>query len=212
MAEKTVKKVRRKKREERLGFNWFFWISFILLCIPVAYFLYLLYQAAQVSNTPIVGDRIKDTVIYTITQEDVSGLASDITSLDHIEGAEINLIVETLRVTVDATDELSKEELTEIATAIYEKVDAKFPISTYFTRDGEYKQYDLEIVVYDNLKNEEPIIVCLYKNGSMEDGYKIQVFSDPVNADVAYKVTHPETDEPEDGEAVDGSVEGGSAE
>ena len=103
MSEKNLNKVKRKK-EERLGFNWFFWLSFVVLMIPVCYFLYLLYQASQESNVPILGDRIKDSIIYNIKDEDLSSINSQVTQLDGVEKVEVNLSVETLRILVDYDD------------------------------------------------------------------------------------------------------------
>ncbi len=198
MAETKVKKIRRKK-EERLGFNWFFWISFVVILIPCGYFVYLLYQASLVSNTPIIGDRIKNSVIYTINDEDVKSIEAEVKNIEHIENCEVNLIVETLRIDIDADDSLTNDDYKQMCTDIYAIIDARLPIATYFTRDGDYKQYDLEINVYDNLSNEETRMVTLYKNGNMEE-YTLQVMSDPKNADLAYELTHPQTEEetPED--------------
>ena len=61
----------------------------------------------------------------------------------------------------------------------------------YFTRTDDYKQYDLEINIYDNFDSEEPILVTLNKNGAMEE-YVITVLSEPLNPDLAYQLTHPE--------------------
>lgn len=191
--ENKVRKVKRKK-EERLGFNWFFWISFVIILIPCGYFGYLLYQASLVTNTPIVGDRIKNSIIYTINDEDIASIEADVKALDHIESCEVNLIVETLRINVDADDSLSNDEYKQMCVDIYNIIDARIPVATYFTRDGDYKQYDLEIIVYDNISNEDLRMVSLYKNGNME-GYTVQVMSDAKNPDVAYNLTHPEPEE-----------------
>ncbi len=193
--ENKVRKVKRKK-EERLGFNWFFWISFIIILIPCGYFLYLLYQAGIQTSTPIVGDRIKNSVIYTINDEDVSYIESEVKALANIENCEVNLNVETLRITIDANDELTDDEYKQMCIDVYNIIDGRIPVATYFTRDGDYKQYDLEITVYDNISNEDVRMVTLYKNGNMES-YTVQVLSDAKNPDVAYNLTHPETDEEE---------------
>lgn len=205
MTESKVRKVRRKK-EERLGFNWFFWISFVIILIPCIYFVYLLYRASEVTSTPIVGDRIKNSIVYTINDEDVTTIESEIKNIEHIEKCEVNLIVETLRINIDADDSLTNDEYKQMCLDIYAIIDARLPIATYFTRDGDYKQYDLEINVYDNLSSEDTRMVTLYKNGNMEE-YTVQVMSDPKNADLAYELTHPEIEEenPEDisGEATE---------
>ena len=146
------------------------------------------------TSTPIVGDRIKNSVIYTINDEDVSYIESEVKALANIENCEVNLKVETLRITIDANDELTDDDYKQMCIDVYNIVDARIPVATYFTRDGDYKQYDLEITVYDNISNDDVRMVTLYKNGNME-AYTVQVLSDAKNPDVAYNLTHPETEE-----------------
>lgn len=193
MSEKNLNKVKRKK-EERLGFNWFFWLSFVVLMIPVCYFLYLLYQASQESNVPILGDRIKDSIIYNIKDEDLSSINSQVTQLDGVEKVEVNLSVETLRILVDYDDTYTKDQYKQLCTDIYQIVDGQIPVATYFTRDGDFKQYDLEIIVYDNMELEDVRIATIYKTSNMES-YKYQDYSEPIDSDLAYQLTHPQEDD-----------------
>ncbi len=176
------RKIRRKKKE-KLGFNWFFWISLIIIAIPVAYFISLLVEASKVSHLPILGERIKNTIVYTINESDVDYISTTVKQLEGVENAEINLIVETLRITVDVNDDYTEKQIEELILKIYAIVDEKIPIATYFTRDGDYKQYDLDIMAFTDINSEEIIIINLIKNGSMEE-YTIQVLSRPVNPEL----------------------------
>lgn len=185
-----LRKVKVKKKK-RLGFNWFFWISLVIILVPVIYFGILLLQAAGDTHTPIIGDRIKNTIAYEIEDSAVSEIKSQISALDGVESCEVNLIVETLRITVNGQDGKSADEYKQLAESIYNIVDARLPIADYFTRTDDYKQYDLEINIYDNFDSEEPILVTLNKNGAMEE-YEITVLSEPLNPDLAYQLTHPE--------------------
>ncbi|MBR3351454.1 MAG: hypothetical protein IKG35_04995, partial [Erysipelotrichaceae bacterium] len=72
--EKKAKKVKVKK--DRLGFNWFFWLSFIVLMVPVCFFLYLLYSAAQETHTPIIGERINTEIIHMIDEDQKAAVES----------------------------------------------------------------------------------------------------------------------------------------
>ena len=185
-----LRKVRVKKKK-RLGFNWFFWISFVVILVPVLYFGYLLWEAAKVSHTPIIGDRIKNTVTYEIDDNTVAQIDSLIKTQDGVESVQTNLIVETLRITVNAVDGKTAEYYEELAKKIYELVDGITPIDRYFTRSEEYKQYDLEINIYDNLEAETPVMITLTKNSSMEE-YVISDLSSPINEELAWQLTHPE--------------------
>ncbi len=202
------RKIRRKK-QEKLGFNWFFWISLIIIAIPVGYFISLLIEASKVSHVPILGDRIKNTIVYTINESDVEYISSSVKQLEGVENAEINLIVETLRITVDVKDDYTEKQIEELILSIYTIIDEKIPIATYFTRDGDFKQYDLDIMAYNDINSEELIIVNLIKNGSMEE-YSIQVLSRPVNPELVEKLleeqkpVEEETEQPQpEGETED---------
>ncbi|MGI6608071.1 MAG: hypothetical protein ACOX1F_03715 [Erysipelotrichaceae bacterium] len=207
---KQPKTIRRKKKE-RLGFNWFFWISLIIIAIPVGYFIYLLVEASKVSHVPILGDRIKNTVVYTINESDVNYISTTVKQLDGVEDAEVNLIVETLRIVVNVNDEYTEDQIKGLILNIYSIVDGKIPIATYFTRDGDYKQYDLDITVYNDINSEKLIIVSLIKNGSMEE-YTIQVLSTAVNPELVDKLKeeqNPAKKEIEPDDEEDYSLEDG---
>lgn len=176
------------KREKKLGFNWFFWISLIAILIPVGYFGRLLYLASQESNVPINGDRIQDTVIYEISQQQVEEVQQVIATVEGVESCSTTLAVQTLRITINAQDSLDADGLKALLETVYEKVIEKLPEETYFTRVENVKEYDLEITAYDNLSNESPVIVSLTKNAAYEEGKQIQVISSPINQDVTDKV------------------------
>ena len=177
---KKIKQIRVKKKPERLGFNWFFWISFIVLMVPVSYFAYLLYQASLESNVPIVGERIKTEIETEITESQLSNIKTQVLALSGIEKCEVNLVVETLRINADTEDTLTADQLKELNKSIYEIVNAELPIDNYFTSHYEWKQYDLEINSFTNLKADDCIIAVLNKNSRMEE-YRNQVVSNSVN-------------------------------
>ena len=202
-----LRKVKVKKKW-RLGFNWFFWISLIVILVPVAYFGWLLWEAAKVTHTPIIGDRIKNTITYEIDNATVNAVSDTIKTMDGVESVQVNLIVETLRITVNAVDGRTLEEYDALAESIYRAVDGITPIDRYFTRTEEYKQYDLEINIYDNLDAETPKMVSLIKNSSMET-YVVNNLSEPINPELAYQLTHPEeASQQEQEEQTDEDIEG----
>ncbi|MBQ6655619.1 MAG: hypothetical protein IJM79_08890 [Erysipelotrichaceae bacterium] len=206
-ANDELRKVRVKKKK-RLGFNWFFWISFVVILVPVLYFGYLLWEAAKVTHVPIIGDRIKNTVTYEIDDNTVAQIDSLIKTQEGVESVQTNLIVETLRITVNAADGRTAEDYEELAKKIYDIVDSVTPVDRYFTRTEEFKQYDLEINIYDNLDAETPIQITLTKNSSMEE-YVITDLSTPLNEELAWQLTHPEeAAQQDDDEQTDEDING----
>jgi len=185
MAEKKLVRRRVKvKKVEKLGFNWFFWISAVLIAIPCIYFVILILSARDNTNVPIIGDRIKNSVIYEITESDVNSIQTEVKSLSDVQGCEVTLKVQTLRISIDASDGLSIDKYKEIAENAYNTVNSKLEISKYFAKQEDYKQYDLEIIVYDSITSSEMTIVSLNKNSGM-DTYNVQVLSEPLNPDLA---------------------------
>lgn len=180
--EKKAKKVKVKK--DRLGFNWFFWLSFIVLMVPVCFFLYLLYSAAQETHTPIVGERINTEIIHMIDEDQKSAVESRLKQLDGVEGCAVNLIVETMRIELDVRDDMTSEEMNDLVLQAYEAVNEILPVETYFTQQEDYKQYDLEIYAYDDMKLDEFRLILINKNSKM-DTYLVQTLSDPKNAEIA---------------------------
>ena len=179
---KTVKT--RKPKKEKLGINWFFWIMLILIIIPVFYFVKLLHDASLEGNVPVLGERLKHNLQYVITDEQLTSMKGSIETIDGVEKYEVNLIVDTLRVTVDARDDMTADQLKEMTKSIYEIVNENAPVDKYFTQEDDFKQYDMEINAYNTLEVDEPVIVSLFRNSNMEN-YRLQVISNPVNKKVA---------------------------
>lgn len=180
--EKKAKKVKVKK--DRLGFNWFFWLSFIVLMVPVCFFLYLLYSAAQETHTPIIGERINTEIIHMIDEDQKAAVESRLKQIDGVEGCAVNLIVETMRIELDVRDDMTSEEMNDLVLQAYEAVNEILPVETYFTQQEDYKQYDLEIYAYDDMKLDEFRLILINKNSKM-DTYLVQTLSDPKNEEIA---------------------------
>lgn len=174
----------KKQKEKKLGINWFFWITLILIIIPSFYFVKLLHDASLESNVPVLGERLKHNIQDQITDEMKTTISTAVSSMENVELSETNLIVDTLRINVDTTDELTADQMKQMTVDIYNKVAETAPIETYFTQHDDFKQYDLEINVFNNLEAESPIIVSLYRNSHM-DNYAVQVLTSPVNSKVA---------------------------
>ena len=179
-AKENKKKSRKEKRKDKLGFNWFFWISFIIILIPVCYFVYLLYSASQESHVPIIGTRLETNIVNKIEDEQLDKVRTSLKSIEGVEGCEVTLIVETMRVSLDVSDDLTGEQIQELNVKAYEAINEIIPIDEYFSPISDKKQYDLGITSYTNLKSEDFIIVMLTKNAQMNE-YINQIVTDAKN-------------------------------
>ncbi|MBR3352923.1 MAG: hypothetical protein IKG35_12485, partial [Erysipelotrichaceae bacterium] len=101
-----------------------------------------------------------------------------------VEGCAVNLIVETMRIELDVRDDMTSEEMNDLVLQAYEAVNEILPVETYFTQQEDYKQYDLEIYAYDDMKLDEFRLIQINKNSKM-DTYLVQTLSDPKNAEIA---------------------------
>lgn len=162
-------------------------LGVLVIMIPVIYLLSILLGAAKVSNVPINGNRFEGERTVEITTDQMSSLEAEIEKISGVEDCKTELRVATLRVYVDVSDSLSKEEYEGLLMQVYEKIDSALPVGTYFTASGSVRQYDLEIHTYNSLElkeGEEFIYRILVKNSNMET-YQINEVSDARNEELA---------------------------
>lgn len=155
-------------------------VPIVIIAIPFIIFVLSLITASFSSNKVIVGNRFRNDLNPAIENSEISGLKVSIESIDSIESADVILKTSQLRVLANIKDSVTKEEYEEILNNIYSKVNEKLNISTYFTKNssGE-KMYDLEITIYNDLNNDENLIMySLVKNSTMEEPI-INLTSDP---------------------------------
>ena len=102
----------------------------------------------------------------------------DALSYDNADSVSVNLKSATLRILIDAKDDINAEGIKSLANDAYNKVVAILPVETYFTNltddDGSVvKMYDLEIHVYNVIPDEtttvEQIYALCYKNATSEN-------------------------------------------
>lgn len=189
----ALKKVKEKKEKteevvkERLGFNWFFWLSFVIVMVPIGFFGWILYSASTETHVPILGSRLDNSISNHISDTQVANVQSSISKIEGVQKTVVTLNVATLRITIDVEDTMAKEDIVKMAEDVYNIVNSEMPVYKYFTGQGSYKQYDLEVNLYNNLDAEDLIIVTLSKNTKMEN-YSIQVVTDAKNETLAEKL------------------------
>lgn len=185
MAEKETKKKSKKNGKDKLGINWVFWICITIILIPCLLFGWILLSAMQDTGTPIVGNRFQGDLNPAIEEAQITTLHDKISALDGVEDCSVNLIVATMRVTVNAVDTLDQKEISALSEQVYQTVAEVLPIEKYFTLIDTQKQYDLEVNVYNDLTLEDDFIMYnLLKNSAMEK-YILQDVSTPLNPELA---------------------------
>jgi len=173
-------------------------LGLLIILIPLGVFGSVLLHSWITNNNPVVGDRFANDLDPAITDDNMKTIKSQISSISGVEKVEIVMTTSQMRVNIDTADNLSQEQIANIAQDAYQKVNGVTPIATYFTSTNEKKMYDLAINVYNYIKeNDETMIyVLLTKNSKMQKP-ETQVVSEPVNPELAYELTHggetPET-------------------
>ena len=166
--------------------------------IPLGVFGSVLLHSWITNNNPVIGDRFANDLDPAITNDNMNSIKSQISSISGVEKVDIVMTTSQMRVNIDTADNLSQEQISNIAQDAYQKVNGVTPVATYFTSTNEKKMYDLAINVYNYIKEDDEtmIYVLLTKNSKMEKP-ETQVVSEPVNAELAYELTHvgevPET-------------------
>ena len=173
-------------------------LGLLIILIPLGVFGSVLLHSWITNNNPVIGDRFANDLDPAITKDNMDSIKSQISSISGVEKVDIVMTTSQMRVNIDTADNLSQEQIANIAQDAYQKVNGVTPVATYFTSTNEKKMYDLAINVYNYIKEDDEtmIYVLLTKNSKMEKP-ETQVVSEPVNAEPAYELTHvgevPET-------------------
>jgi hypothetical protein len=179
-------------------------LSLVLIAIPTVAIGKVLYDAFAATGTPLFGNRYDLDLNPEITSEQLSELESKISEEVLVDDVNITLISASLRVNVDVKDEITLEELTTLATALYSHVAAILPVETYFKMNETSKMYDLELHIFNNLelKDDESYKYLIFLLNSVMEEPLIQLVSDPKNPEFVeelYKRLNEESEEETNG-------------
>lgn len=183
--------------------NYLLWVTVIIIAIPCLILLYIFIGSRESSSEPVEGSRFKNALDPKITEEDLEALKTSLT-FEGAEAVEINLKSATLRININAKDDLNQEAIKKLMSDAYDKVNEKLPIDKYFTNkenaDQVVKMYDLEISAYNYIpKNEEEkkgqIHLSRVKNSSADKPVD-DVLSTPKDKQSADEILNPDTSNP----------------
>lgn len=179
-------------------------LSLVLIAIPTVAIGKVLYDAFAATGTPLFGNRYDLDLNPKITSEQLSELESKISEEVLVDDVNITLISASLRVNVDVSDEITLEELTTLATALYSHVAAILPVETYFKMNETSKMYDLELHIFNNLelKDDDSYKYLIFLLNSVMEEPLIQLVSDPKNPEFVeelYNRLNDDIDEEDNG-------------
>lgn len=194
--------------------NYLLWAACVVVLIPCLLLVYILIGSMGSTNDPIEGNRFKGSLDPEITKEEVANLQSSL-SLEDVESINITLKSATLRVTINANDDVDQDTILSIMSNAYDQIVEKFPAETYFKNrtDGDklVKMYDLDIQVYNFIPKENEdgsgqIHVSRTLNSAAET-YVDDVLSSPKDEATREALLNPDTSTPPSDESS-GSEEG----
>lgn len=145
-------------------------IAIIVLLIPLLLLGYIYFGAKENSGKPVTGSRFDNSLDPSITNEEIDKVKSAL-KFDGVEKVEVNLTSATLRITLDASDDIDQNTLENLLNEAYDKVNDILPVKTYFTNKDKTKMYDLDIHAYnfipdDTHKEDDQIYLELVKNAA----------------------------------------------
>ena len=161
-------------------------IGCIIILIPCLVFGGILLSASLQTGKPVVGSRFDNDLVPEIKDDDLKAVENSVLGLSGVEKCDVVLKSAQLRVNVDVSDSLAPEQIESLCLDVYNVVDAKLPVLTYFSATSSMKMYDLSINVYNFVdgNSDQMCYYILTKNSQMSE-YSIQCVSEPMDEDLA---------------------------
>lgn len=205
MNRKNIKKSSKTNNKDKKP-NTILWIGLVVILVPCLILLYILLGTKEKAGQPVVGDRFEGELDPGITDEQLNSIREALV-FENAENVEVNLISATLRITINAKDDISSDGALALANSAYDKVMEVLPVETYFTnvKDEEgkikTKMYDIEVQVYNVLKQDNPSNISLIyfvksKSANMSEPI-LNNFASPKNEEVANELLNPAPPEAE---------------
>lgn len=142
-----------------------------IILLPFLIFGFILIRDKMGTGTPVIGSRNDHQLEHKITEEQLKAV-EELVKIDDVKSSKITLKASTLRVYLEVSAEMSKEQLAKVGEAIYKQVIEVIPIDPYFTNTENNKQYDLEVHTYNDVEDktgDDFVYYEIIRTGSMED-------------------------------------------
>lgn len=154
-------------------------VSLILIGIPIFMIGRVVLSSYLEAGQPLHGERYQDQIAQEISTQQIESLTTSLSSVENVEGVEINLQSGTLKVVADLSNGISKEQGDAAMMALYDKLIETLPVETYFTQSEGMRNYDLEILGYDNLETLGYNAVINKTSGM--DEFKLDDLNEPLD-------------------------------
>lgn len=146
-------------------------VAVIILLTPFLIFGFIIYRDSSQTGAPVVGNRFENGLNPEITDDQITEVESKLDD-ETIISKKVVLKSATLRIYLEVDEAINKEQIKELAEKAYASTIEVLPIEPYFTLEGNRKQYDLEIHVYNNVEDrdtEEFVYYQIMKSSNLED-------------------------------------------
>ena len=202
MSEKNVKTKKQKKAPSNKGGKYSLLIIFVmvvLIAIPSFLVGSIIYDSYMKTGVPTVGQRFENDLVNKITEDNLKQLESSLGTVDNVESVSVELQSATLKVYVNVEDSFEKEGYPDLTKQVYDQLATILSIEKYFTSNGNVKNYDLEITVFQNsskLSKETGPYFVLLKNAPMPEP-KVYNYGDPLNPELVKNLFAEDVDLPD---------------
>ena len=121
MSKQKNMKNQKQKRNTRKSSKVLITVAIIVLLIPLLLLGYIYFGAKENSGKPVTGSRFENSLDPAITQEQMDKVKKAL-NFDGVEKVEVNLTSATLRITMDAADDIDQDTLENLLDAAYENI------------------------------------------------------------------------------------------
>ena len=192
-----IKEVKPKKKKKLSKSAIVIIVGLSIIAIPCIIFVAILGISALQTGSPREGSRFTNDLVNEITSDNVSEIENDLKSISNVESVEAKVSEGQFKVFIDTNDSLTSEQVDEVVKEAYNRVIAKLPISTYFTKTDTAKMYDLQINVYTSAEgNVDRQYKLLHKN-SAEEQFQIDDLAHPKDAELVKELEGKATENTE---------------
>lgn len=195
MSMEETKEIKTKKKRKISKSALIIIAGILIIAIPVIVFVSILGISALQTGSPRDGSRFDGDLVNKITSDDISAIETDLKSLSNIESVTVKESEGQLKIYIDTTDTLIESEIDDIVNKAYEKVTAKLPINTYFTKTNSAKMYDLQINVYTTSENVENRQYKFLHKNSAEEKYAIDDLAHPKDPELVNELLNGPSEE-----------------
>lgn len=144
-----VKKIKARRKLNVVG------IVGVTVLIIIGIFAFFMMQSfTEGGGKPIVGKRFKNGLNPAIKKEELQKLKQALKT-ENVEDVEVNLTSATLRITIDTSDDFNEEEIKAKQEESVNIVKEILPFETYFTNSEGVKMYDIELHIFNVLKDSD---------------------------------------------------------